>query len=215
MNVDYFFDPVCPFCWMTSKWIRQVVPHRELEVDWRFISLRVINDGRYEDERMAAKLPGHTRGLQLLRVCAAAKDRHGPDATGRLYEAMGTDIWESGGRKPPQHTLGFDDERLAEALAAAGLSAALTDAQHDESWDEAIVTDSETALDRAGRDVGTPIITFGPPEGSSFFGPVISTLPTVEASLEIWDSLVTLSTHPDFAELKRAMRAKVDLPTLR
>jgi 2-hydroxychromene-2-carboxylate isomerase len=215
MNVDYFFDPVCPFCWMTSKWMRRVIPHRDLRVDWRFISLRLLNEGRYTSDQ-AGKRARHERGLRLLRVAAAAKQGHGVDATARLYEAFGRGIWETTERKSPESTLDFGTEgEVEEALGAAGLPEDLAAAQHDDSWDETIGRDTETALDRTGRDVGTPIITFGPPDGPSFFGPVISTLPEEQAAVEIWDSLVTLAGHPDFAELKRSMRSKVDLPVLR
>lgn len=212
MRVDYFFDPACPFSWMTSKFVRRVAPHRDLDVDWRFISLRIINDGRYDDAGMAAKLPGHQRGLELLRVCAAAKHDCGTSTSGRLYEAMGTRIWEQSERRRPDHLQGFGDAEIREALAACDLPSDLADARYDASWDEPIRYDSETALGRTGRDVGTPIITFGPPDGSSFFGPVVSTVPHEQPAVEMWDALSTLAGHQDFAELKRSMRAPLDLP---
>lgn len=214
MHVDFFFDPVCPFCWMTSKWLRQVAPHRRLEIDWRFISLRVINDGTYEGrEHYVVR---HERGLELLRVAAAVRDSHGAEATGRLYEALGNGIWQNDRLTYPDNVVGFgDDGEIERSLTAAGLPEEMAVARTDPSWDTVIVTDSHHALDRTGGNVGTPIITYGAPDGPSLFGPVISTLPNVERSVAMWDALVTLSSHPDFAEVKRTRRGALDLPVYR
>jgi hypothetical protein len=214
MHVDFFFDPVCPFCWMTSKWLRLVTPHRHLQVDWRFISLRVINDGSYQGREHYE--PRHDKGLELLRVAAATRDTHGADATGRLYEAFGTEIWESDRLAYPDNVLEFGASGEVErCLRAAGLPEELASARTDAGWDSVIVADGRTALERTGEDVGTPIITYGAPDGPSLFGPVISTLPGVERSLAMWDALVTLSAHPDFAEVKRSRRGALDLPVYR
>jgi hypothetical protein len=214
MNVDFFFDPICPFCWMTSKWLRLVSPHRGLQVDWRFISLRMINDGTYEGREQY--IPRHEKGLELLRVAAAVREVHGADATGRLYEAFGNGIWESDRLAYPDNVVQFGDSREIErALAVAGLPEQLAGARSNTSFDDAISADGRTAFDRTGEGVGTPIITYNAPEGPSLFGPVISTLPSVDRSLAMWDALVTLSAHPDFAEVKRSRRGALDLPVYR
>ncbi len=214
MNVDFFFDPICPFCWMTSKWLRLVAPHRLLEIEWRFISLRMINDGTYQGREHY--LARHEKGLELLRVAAAAREAHGAAATGRLYEAFGNGIWESDRLAYPDNVVQFGDSGEVErCLVASGLTEHLASARTDTSFDAVISADGETALERSGEGVGTPIITYGTPDGPSLFGPVISTLPSVERSLAMWDALVTLSSHPDFAEVKRSRRGALDLPVYR
>jgi hypothetical protein len=217
--VRFYFDPVCPFCWLTSKWLRTVAPQRDLAVDWRFISLRLLNahvdyDAQFPPEYEA----GHTAGLRLLRVAARARDEHGGDAVGRLYEAMGEAIFE---RAPVQDTAdrdtAADRERRGTAdfvspiLDAAGLPATLVDALEESAWDATVQAETDEALAATGKDVGTPILHISPPEGAAFFGPVISRLPSPERAGELWDHVVGLATFPGFAELKRSLRERPQL----
>jgi Mycothiol-dependent nitroreductase Rv2466c len=215
--VRFYFDPVCPFCWLTSKWLRTVAPQRDLTVDWRFISLRLLNahvdyDAQFPPEYEA----GHTAGLRLLRVAARARDEHGADAAGRLYEAMGEAIFE---RAPVQDTAADRERRgtadfVAPILAAAGLPVTLVDALEESAWDATIQAETDEALVATGKDVGTPILHLDPPDGLAFFGPVISRMPSEEQAGELWDHVVGLARFPGFAELKRSLRERPQLPAL-
>jgi 2-hydroxychromene-2-carboxylate isomerase len=218
-DINFYFDPVCPFAWMTSRWVRMVQAQRGYSVDWRFISLRLINasvdyDAHFPPEYEA----GHTAGLRLLRVAARTRAEHGRDAVARLYEAFGTHIFEAAPDPGSQRTEGELRERrgtrefVEPILAEAGLPLALAEALDDESWDQEIRQETDEALGLTGKDVGTPIIHFEPPTGVAFFGPVISRLPDEESAAELWDHVVGLSRFPGFAELKRSLREQPQLP---
>ena len=212
-DVHFYFDPVCPFAWMTSKWVRLVQAQRDHTVDWRFISLRLVNaavdyDAQFPPDYEA----GHTAGLRLLRVAARTRDQLGPEAVGTLYEALGRRIFDS----PPdpedtaarRGTTAF----LEPVLTGAGLPAELAAALDDASLDAVVQAETDEALALTGKDVGTPIIHFRPPDGAAFFGPVISRLPAQDDAVRLWDHVVGLATFPGFAELKRSLR---ELPQLR
>lgn len=214
-DINFYFDPVCPFAWMTSKWVRLVGAQRDYAVEWRFISLRQLNsevdyDSHFPPEYEA----GHTAGLRLLRVLHRARSEHGRDVVGPLYEALGGRIFDSApteqedDRLDPRGTASF----LAPVLAEVGLPHDLVQALDDDSLDPAIRAETDEALSLTGKDVGTPIIHFEPPEGVAFFGPVISRLPHEDDAVRLWDHVVGLATFPGFAELKRSLR---ELPQLR
>ena len=215
-DVNFYFDPVCPFAWMTSKWVRMVQEQRDYSVQWKFISLRIIN----KDVDYASHFPpeyeaGHTAGLRLLRVAARTRGEHGPEAVGRLYAALGGRIFDSEPAEeidPAGRDRRGTREFLEPALVEAGLPPALSDALEDDSLDAALAAETEEALGLTGKDVGTPIIHFEPPEGVAFFGPVISRLPREDEAAELWDHVVGLARFPGFAELKRSLR---ELPQLR
>jgi hypothetical protein len=211
-DLNFYFDPVCPFAWMTSKWVRSVAAQRRYTVEWRLISLRLLNS--HVD--YAAQFPpdyeaGHTDGLRLLRVAARAREEHGTAAIGPLYEAIGRRIFEvddelSRGRRGTRE--------LAEpALDEAGLPTHLAEALDDESWDVEIQAETDEALTLTGKDVGTPILHFRPPGGTAFFGPVISRLPGDDDAVALWDHVVALAAFPGFAELKRSLREQPQLPS--
>ena len=212
-DLRFWFDPVCPFAWMTSKWVRTVAAQRRYDVEWRFISLRLLNahvdyDSHFPPEYEA----GHTAGLRLLRVCARARQEHGAEAVGRLYLALGQRIWEQ--QHPDADTAGRAPRTAAEALAEAGLPAELVDALEDTSFDAELQASTDEALSLTGKDVGTPILHFQPPEGVAFFGPVISRLPSEDQAVELCDHVVGLAAFPGFAELKRSLRELPQLPAL-
>lgn len=203
-DVEFFWDPMCPFAWITSRWVVEVGGQRPLDVRWQPISLAMINEASYGDDEVAGRRQAHAMGLSLLRVAAAVDAAHGNEAVGRLYTELGAALHLSGDRDARMQAR---PRSIAEgALQRCGLPAALADAVDDESWDPAIRASSEAALGRAGRDLGTPILTFGPPDGPSFFGPVISVVPRGPQALELWDAVETLAHHPSFAELKRSLR---------
>jgi 2-hydroxychromene-2-carboxylate isomerase len=212
-DLHFYFDPVCPFAWMTSRWVRLVQAQRDYSVDWRFISLRLVNaDVDYDAQFPPDYEAGHTAGLRLLRVAARTREEHGRAAVGTLYEALGQRLFDS--PPDPEDSAARRGTRvfLDPVLAEAGLPAELAEALDDPSWDAVVQSETDEALALTGRDVGTPIIHVRPPTGVAFFGPVISRLPSEEDAVRLWDHVVGLASFPGFAELKRSLR---ELPQLR
>jgi hypothetical protein len=210
-DLNFYFDPVCPFAWMTSKWVRMVAAQRDYSVDWRFISLRILNAAvdysthfpeYYEDE--------HTSGLRLLRVAARAREEHGRTAVGPLYSAFGARLFETQREGLSPAAIGTR-EVTEPMLRDAGLPVELADALDDTTLDEVIRAETEEALGLTGRDVGTPILHFAPPDGTAFFGPVISRLPSADDAAKLWDHVVGLAGFAGFAELKRSLRERPQL----
>ena len=208
-DLRFWFDPVCPFAWMTSEWVRLVAAQRDYEVEWRFISLRLLNahvdyDTHFPPEYEA----GHTAGLKLLRVAARTRAEHGTQAVGPFYRALGGRIWDT------DQEVGTRAHRdvVEPVLVSAGLPAALAGALEDPSWDAQIQAETDEALALTGKDVGTPILHFQPPHGVAFFGPVISRLPSEQDAVRLWDHVIGLAGFAGFAELKRSLR---ELPQLR
>ncbi|MGY1822358.1 mycothiol-dependent nitroreductase Rv2466c family protein [Geodermatophilus sp. SYSU D00079] len=210
-DLHFWFDPVCPFAWLTSQWVRTVAARRAYTVQWRLISLRLLNrhvdyDAQFPPDYEA----GHTAGLRLLRVAARARDERGPEVLDPLYAAMGARIFESD--RVPDGAHRGRAEFVEPILTAAGLPTDLADALDDESWDAVVQADTDEALRLAGKDVGTPILQFRPPDGAAFFGPVISRVPDPEDAVALWDHVVALAAFPGFAEFKRSLRERPQLP---
>ncbi len=208
-DLHFYFDPVCPFAWMTSKWVRQVAAQRSYTVEWRFISLRLINAHLDYDTHFPPEYEdGHTAGLKLLRVAARTRAEHGTHAVGALYEALGTRIWDTA---QPVATRA-SREVVQQVVGCVGLPVQLAEALDDAGWDAEIQAEGEAALALTGKDVGTPILHFQPPTGVAFFGPVISRLPSEQDAGALWDHVVGLAGFAGFAELKHSLR---ELPQLR
>lgn len=214
-DVDIHIDPICPYCWATAKWLFQVQKLKGLDVGWRFISLRFINEERgYGPNEDDFKL-AHRQGTRLLRVLAATREAHGNDTVGALYQTMGNIVWES---EPPEgtdrsairrvHGEGFDIPAL---LTAAGLDPSLAAAADDERYDTLIKNETARARERAGHDVGTPVMVFNPPDGPGFFGPVISENFSDADAITLYDSVKALAVIPGFSELKRSIRRTPDV----
>jgi hypothetical protein len=202
-DIELFFDPICPWAWVTSRWVQEVADRRGFAVDWRFIALRFVNE-----ERDYAQFPPmygelHAAGLAMLRLAAAAREVGGGEAVGRFYT-------ELGGRVHRERRYGEarDQDRalFEESLVAAGLPADLADAAGDDRRDDVIRAETRVALARAGDDIGTPVVTFDPgrPSEGSFFGPVVDHIPRGDAALALYDAVVALARTPGFLELKRA-----------
>ena len=215
-DIAFWFDPVCPFAWMTSQWVRQVRAQREYVVEWRLISLRLLNkDVDYDAQFPPEYEAGHTAGLRLLRVASRVRDEHGQDGLDAFYAACGAHVFDS----PPEE--GVEEQQVRErrgtreyaaaVLATAGLPEELADAVEESERDAGIQAETDEALELTGRDVGTPIICFQPPAGVSFFGPVISRLPSDEDAVRLWDHVVGLASFAGFAELKRSLRERPQL----
>ncbi len=213
-DVEFFWDPVCPFAWLTSRWLVKVADQRDYLVDWRFISLRLLNKAKnYATDFPPEYEQGHTAGLRMLRVAAAVRNDLGREPMGALVTAYGESYWDKPKGSGMRVRLSTTDHAI-EVLCAAGLPASYASALDDDSWDELLDAETELALSRTGRDVGTPIITFGP-SGLSFFGPVISRIPSDEEALRLWDAVTTLAAFPGFAEMKRSLREPPQLTILR
>ena len=210
-DLRFWFDPVCPFAWMTSTWVRQVAAQRTYDVEWRLISLRLLNaDVDYDAHFPPEYEAGHTAGLRLLRVAHRVREEHGQPALARFYEVCGTAVFE---REHPEGAEVRGTARfLAPVLAHARLPEDLTSALDDEGRDAAIRAETDEALALTGKDVGTPILHFQPPSGVAFFGPVISRLPDEDRAVELWDHVIGLAGFPGFTELKRSLRERPQLP---
>jgi len=211
-DIEFFWDPVCPFAWITSRWITKVVAQTGYTVDWRFISLRLLN--KHKD--YATAFPpnyerGHTAGLRMLRVAARIRAELGRGHMGALYDGYGRAYWDQPKGSGMSQKLGTV-AHIGEVLRALGLPPALATAADDERWDAELDAETQCALSRTGPDVGTPIITFAPPDGVSFFGPVISRIPSDDEAVPLWNAVLMLAQFPGFAELKRSLR---EAPQLR
>lgn len=213
-DIEFFWDPVCPFAWITSRWVAKVADQTGYSVDWRFISLRLLNKHKdYATEFPPEYERGHTAGLRMLRVAAAVRASFGKEPLSGLVTAYGESYWDKPKGSNIVQQLGTV-EHSADILANLGLDPSLAAAVDDQSWDKSLDEETELALSRTGRDVGTPIITFQPPDGLSFFGPVISRVPSDDEAVALWDAVVTLASFPGFAEMKRSMREVPQLTIL-
>ena len=164
VDIHFYFDPVCPFAWMTSKWVRMVAAQRDYTVDWRFISLRLINSGiDYDSHFPAGYEEGHISGLRLLRVAARVRAEQGRAAVGAFYESVSSEIFDAPGAAELIPAIRGSRAFAEPLLVRAGLPAGLADALGDTRWDEEIRAEGDEALSLTGKDVGTPIIHFSPP----------------------------------------------------
>ena len=195
-QADFWFDPRCPFAWITSRWMLEVEQVRDVEVNWRVMSLALLNQDRDISDRYRESLKD---AWQPVRVLIAAEDRHGRDSLLPLYTALGTRI-HNDHRKA-------DRDLIAESLAEAGLDADLVEAMDDASFDHAVATSHREGMDQVGDDVGTPTIAFN---GAAIFGPVLSKIPRGEDAGVIWDATVALAKVPYFSELKRSRTGDLD-----
>lgn len=213
-DIEFFWDPVCPFAWITSRWVDQVARQRDYKVDWRFISLRLLNKHKdYATEFPPEYERGHTAGLRMLRVAAAVRNDLGREPLGALVDEFGRSYWDKPKGSGMRARLSTS-EHAEEVLGAAGLPLHYATALDDTRWDAMLDDETELALSRTGRDVGTPIITFKPPTGVSFFGPVISRVPDDADAVRLWDAVTTLAEFPGFAEMKRSLREAPQLNIL-
>jgi 2-hydroxychromene-2-carboxylate isomerase len=187
-SVRMWFDPTCPWAWMTSRWLGEVAEVRGIDVDWRVMSLAVLNEGRDLPEAYAARMP---RSMRLTRLVVAARAEGGDAVVKPLYDALGTRI-HPGARKD-------DDAIVAEALAEAGLPASL--AEETDAHDAALRASHQEAIDLVGDDVGTPVVAV---DDIAFFGPVVSPAPTGEEALRLFDGVVAAASVDGFFELKRS-----------
>jgi predicted DsbA family dithiol-disulfide isomerase len=192
-TVEFYWDAVCPWCWITSRWMIDVSQQKDIHVNWKFFSLKKINEGRDIPERFRVS---HAIGLRALRVAATVRQAYGNEAVGKLYTVMGTR------RHHDQQDIGTP-EALQDILRTCGLPVTLAAAADDATWDRVIEADMAQAKAKAGEGVGVPLIVLDGGEGPGFFGPVFSPAPTGTAALEMWDAMVTAGRMPGFYEFKR------------
>ena len=193
---DFWFDPLCPFAWITSRWILEVEQVRDIEVRWHAMSLYFLNRDRDLSEDYQQKI---ARGLPIGRVLVATEPQVGAEALGPLYTALGERIHHD--------KVEIGRELVESSLAAPGLPAELVEAMDDASYDEVLLASHREAMDRVGDDVGTPTIAFN---GSAFFGPVLSRIPRGEDAGRIWDGTIALADFDYFFEIKRTRTGELD-----
>ena len=196
-SADFWFDPACPFAWITSRWMLEVEQVRDVRTDWHVMSLAVLNEGRDGLPEEYREFLGTAWGP--VRVLAAAEEQHGSDVLLPLYTAMGTRFHVE--KKPRDHAT------LTEALVEAGLPASLADAMHSDEYDDAVRKSHRGAMDLVGDDVGTPTIGI---DGVGFFGPVLTRAPRGEEAGRLWDAAVTMASYRHFHELKRSRDQDLD-----
>jgi protein-disulfide isomerase-like protein with CxxC motif len=197
-DVQFWFDPVCPWAWITSRWILEVEKVRPVRPDWRIMSLAYLNLTQHEGKDLSEDyLERMGRAWGPIRVCAAAADQDGPGVLGPLYTAIGTKFHVEGRREDPTV--------LPEALAEVGLSPSLASAAQSTEFDREIKRSHHEAFDDVGTDVGTPVIRI---RGHAIFGPVITPAPKGEAAGRLWDGLVLVTGTDGFFELKRTRDRK-------
>jgi 2-hydroxychromene-2-carboxylate isomerase len=195
-RADFWFDPACPFAWISSRWILEVEKVRDIEVTWQIMSLAYLNQDKDIPDEYREFLK---TAWQPVRVLMAAEQKYGKEVLLPLYTAMGNRI----------HLEQQDKDRamVEAALAEAGLDVSLADAMDDSSYDAAIAESHHRGMDQVGNEVGTPTIAFG---GHAFFGPVLSKAPRGEDAGRMWDAFITLSAFEHFYELKRSRTEGLD-----
>ncbi|WP_411135279.1 DsbA family protein [Streptomyces sp. C10] len=193
---DFWFDPLCPWAWMTSRWMLEVEKVRPVEVRWHVMSLAVLNEDRLDE------LPEEYRELLKtawgpVRVCIAAEQQHGSEVLGPLYTALGTRFHNRG--------LERTRETIVDALAEAGLPAELADAADSDAFDAELRASHKEGIDLVGQEVGTPVIAVPGHDGDqlAFFGPVVTPAPKGEEAAKLWDGTLMVASIPGFYEIKR------------
>jgi 2-hydroxychromene-2-carboxylate isomerase len=187
---DFWFDPLCPWAWISSRWILNAAEVRDVDVHWHVMSLAYLNSGRDDLPEEYRKLLASAWGP--VRVVVAAEQAHGPEVVLPLYTALGTRRHIDGAE--------LDRDTVLAALADVGLPAELADAMDTDTYDEAVKASHHLGMDQVGMDVGTPVIAV---EGVAFFGPVVTPAPKGEAAGRLWDGVLLVAGTPGFYELKR------------
>jgi hypothetical protein len=200
MAVDMWFDPRCPWAWITSRWLLEVERVRPVQVSFHVMSLSVLNEGR--DELSERYKQGMAKGWGPVRVAIAAEQKYGTGVLRDLYTALGT--------RAHLRRRELDRDALTEALTELGLDPALADAADSTEYDEALRASHDAGMQPVGLDVGTPVIHAPGPDGRriAFFGPVVTPAPKGEAAGRLWDGVLLVAGTEGFYEIKRTRDAK-------
>ncbi|MEV6318282.1 DsbA family protein [Streptomyces sp. NPDC051776] len=195
--VDFWFDPLCPWAWLTSRWMLEVEKVRPVEVRWHVMSLAVLNENRTEELPEAYREMMATRAWAPVRVAIAAEQKYGNGVLGPLYTALGTRFHNRGEGPTP--------EAIAGALEDAGLPADLADFADSDEYDTELRASHREGIGLVGEDVGTPVIALPGADGDriAFFGPVVTPAPKGEAAAKLWDGTLMVASTPGFFEIKR------------
>jgi 2-hydroxychromene-2-carboxylate isomerase len=189
--VDFWFDPLCPWAWIASRWLLEVQKVRPIAARWHVMSLAILNEAKEDLPERYQELMKQAWGP--VRVCIAAEQKFGPDVLLPLYTALGTRFHHEKAER--------DRATIEAALAEAGLPAELADAMDSTGYDEALHASHRDGMDRVGYEVGTPVISV---QGTSFFGPVVSPIPRGDAAAKLWDGVLLVAGTDGFFELKRS-----------
>ncbi|WMX47074.1 DsbA family protein [Streptomyces roseicoloratus] len=201
-TAEFFFDPLCPWAWMTSRWMLEVEKVRPVDVRWKVMSLAVLNENRIDELPAEYREMLETKAWGPVRVVIAAQQLHGDEVVGKLYTALGT-RFHNNGEGPTR-------EAIAGALADAGLPAELVDYADKDTYDAELRASHKEGIDKVGQDVGTPVISVPGPDGEevAFFGPVVTPAPRGEAAARLWDGTLLVASTPGFYEIKRTRTAE-------
>ncbi|MBC9718103.1 disulfide bond formation protein DsbA [Streptomyces sp. TRM66268-LWL] len=207
VTADFWFDPLCPWAWMTSRWMLEVEKVRPVEVRWHVMSLSVLNEGRDDLPEQYKELL--EKGWGPVRVVTAAKELHGDDVVGPLYTAIGTRFHNRGE--------GATLEAVSAALEEVGLPADLIEYADKDTYDTELRASHKEGIDKVGQDVGTPVIAVPGADGEqiAFFGPVVTPAPQGEAAARLWDGTLLVASTPGFYEIKRTRTAGPDFSNLK
>lgn len=195
--VDFWFDPLCPWAWMTSRWVLEVEKGRDLDIRWHVMSLAVLNEPRLDEMPEEYRDMMATKAWAPVRVVIAAQQKHGDEVVGKLYTALGTHIHVNGE--------GPTREAIAAALKDVDLPADLLDYADSDAYDTELRASHQEGIDKVGQEVGTPVIAVPGADGEqvAFFGPVVTPAPKGEEALKLWDGTLLVASIPGFYELKR------------
>ena len=209
-RVEMYVDPSCPWAWITSRWLEEVAPHRDLDLAWPSHCLEIRDDygtaPTVAPERREAVIAAHAISHRMLRVFEAVRAAEDEATVGRLYTAWGRRFFAPGADR--------DDSLLRACLADVGLDVELASAAGEEKWDEPIVESMEVAYAFGGPKTQTPTIVVRDDPAHGFKGPVMAPAPTGEAALRLWDAVMVLSREPGFFEITRPRANRPTPPPL-
>ncbi|MFI1655240.1 DsbA family protein [Streptomyces sp. NPDC020472] len=200
-TADFYFDPLCPWAWMTSRWMLEVEQVRPIDVRWKVMSLAVLNENRLDEVPAEYREMLETQAWGPVRVVIAAQQLHGDEVVGKLYTALGT-RFHNNGEGPTR-------EAIAGALKDVGLPEDLVEYADKDTYDTELRASHKEGIDKVGQDVGTPVVSVPGPTGDevAFFGPVVTPTPRGEAAARLWDGTLLVASTPGFYEIKRTRTA--------
>ncbi|MEU2654872.1 DsbA family protein [Streptomyces sp. NPDC007325] len=200
-TAEFFFDPLCPWAWMTSRWMVEVEKVRPVDVRWKVMSLAVLNENRLDELPDEYREMLETRAWGPVRVVIAAQQLHGDEVVGKLYTALGT-RFHNDGEGPTR-------EAMAGALRDVGLPEDLVEYADKDTYDAELRASHAEGIEKVGQDVGTPVIAVPGPDGDevAFFGPVVTPTPRGDAAARLWDGTLLVASTPGFYEIKRTRTA--------